>query len=237
MTKLSEKQLETNEYILNKIELHPKNTFTTDKLVELGIFSSNGWAHCRRKHKLLPNYIQYGPKMTVNYEKEQILEWIKSEIKAKSYLLKVWNRNLSIFEEKKSKKSPGRIETESMRQKRKLLPNNDPCGPRVEDTKSEISYPCPTNKDSENHTPVPMRKDNCKKLSDVVYYRLCQCILEIIQDDKKLSRSNKLSTIVYSRLANCIIDIIIDESISENHFSQELVRDRIYEKTGYIAVP
>ena len=73
MKTLSAKHLDTNKYILNKINSHPQAIFTTDDLVKLRIFSSNGWASMRRKRKLLPKYAQYGPRI-VTYKKEDVLD-------------------------------------------------------------------------------------------------------------------------------------------------------------------
>ncbi len=110
MKTLSAKQLEMNQCIINKIEFHPKNIFTTNELVALGLFTSNGWAHMRRRDNLPPKYTQFGPRV-VTYKKEDVLEWIHYEIKDKSYLLQLWNKTASIFEEKTPEISPYLIDT------------------------------------------------------------------------------------------------------------------------------
>lgn len=114
MKRLSSKELQIKECILNKISLRSKNVFTTDDLVNLGVFSSNGWASLRRKRQLLPKYGQHGPRI-VTYKKEDIIEWIDSEVNHKSYLIKLWNKNLRILENKKSNRSLG-VESESKNQ-------------------------------------------------------------------------------------------------------------------------
>ncbi len=115
MKRLSVKQLEINEYVINKISLHSKNVFTTDDLVNLGIFSSNGWASLRRKNKILPKYVQHAPRI-VTYKKEDVLDWINFEIaKDKSFIINAWNKRFRKFDDKKFQR-PFDVESESKNQ-------------------------------------------------------------------------------------------------------------------------
>ncbi len=64
--------------VLDKLYEYPAKHITTPKLIEMGLFQSDGQACSRRKKKELPEFIHSGDR--IYYITKSVIQWVKEEL-------------------------------------------------------------------------------------------------------------------------------------------------------------